>query len=378
MNIEVIKCFNLLFCKSGFINNYGNYILLFEILIFLILMLLFYFKYKKNFIELISQIYPKYNYNKISCPPLKKINRIKGNNSNKNNSNEYLIHKKEKLKTIRKEKRDDKKEKKHKKNDGKKDKKKNNNKKINNKNKYSLKIFNIKEKKGHFRNKNLDSTHKIINDIFSYDKNQKNTIKILEKDIKVYKKNKNNKKILNLCDEEINTLEYKEAIILDKRAFCQYYFSIIKKRNIILFTFISQNDYNLIKIKICLFIISFSLYFTINSLFFTDKTMRKIYKEKGKYNIISQLPKIFYSSFITTVINIILKSLALSEKSIICLKKVNDKIKDKKKINHSIKEVFHRLKIQFNIFFIIDLYFCAYFGIMFLFFVVFILIHKSY
>ena len=113
--------------------------------------------------------------------------------------------------------------------------------------------------------------------------------------------------------------------------------------------------------KICLFIISFSLYFTINSLFFTDKTMRKIYKEKGKYNIISQLPKIFYSSIITTAINIILKSLALSEKNIISLKKLKDKFKDKKKINQSIKEAFHRLKIQFNIFFVIGFIFLCLF-----------------
>ena len=177
----------------------------------------------------------------------------------------------------------------------------------------------------------------------------------------MYKKNKNNKKKLNLNDEEINTLEYKEAIILDKRTFIQYYVSIITKRNIILFTFVPQNDYNLIKMKISLFIISFSLYFTINSLFFTDKTMRKIYKEKGKYNIISQLPKVFYSSIITTGINIILKSLALSEKNIINLKKLKDKFKDKKKINQSIKEVFHRLKIQFNIFFIIGFIFLCLF-----------------
>ena len=346
MNIEVIKCFNLLFCKSGFINNYGCYILSFEILMFLIVMILFYFKYKKNIIELISQIYPKYNYKKINYPP-KKITRLISKNTNKNNSNSNLIHKKEKLKT-RKKKRDDKK-----------DKKKNN--KINNKNNDNLKIFNVKGKKGHSNNKILDSTHKIINDIFSDNKNKKKNIKYLEKDIKVYKKNKNNKKKLNLNDEEINTLEYKEAIILDKRTFIQYYVSIIKKRNIILFTFVPQNDYNLITMKISLFIISFSLYFTINSLFFTDKTMRKIYKEKGKYNIISQLPKIFYSSFITTTINIILKTLALSEKNIISLKKLKGKFKDKKKISQNIKEVFHRLKIQFNIFFVIGFIFLCLF-----------------
>ena len=188
---------------------------------------------------------------------------------------------------------------------------------------------------------------------------KKNNIKYLEKDIKIYKKNKNNNKKLN--DEEINTLEYKEAIILDKRTFIQYYVSIITKRNIILFTFVPQNDYNLIKMKISLFIISFSLYLTINSLFFTDKTMRKIYKEKGKYNIISQLPKIFYSSFITTTINIILKTLALSEKNIISLKKLKGKFKDKKKISQNIKEVFHRLKIKFNIFFVIGFIFLCLF-----------------
>ena len=355
MNIEVVKCFDSLFCKNGFINNYGSYILSFQILIFLIIMLLFYFKYKNNIIELISQVYPKFNYNKICSPPKK--NKIISKNPNENNSNDNLIHKKEKMKARKKEKDD-------KKDNNKKDKKKNNkkNNKINNnkikKNKENLKIFNVKEKKQNSKNKNLDSTHKIINDIFSENKNKKNNINFLEKDIKVYKKNK---KKLNLNDEEINSLEYKEALILDKRTFIQYYVSLIKKRNVILFTFFPQNDYNLIKMKICLFIISFSLYFTINSLFFTDKTMRKIYKEKGKYNIISQLPKIFYSSFITTGINIILKSLALSEKNIISLKKVKNKYKDKKKINQSIKEVFHRLKMQFNIFFIIGFIFLCLF-----------------
>ena len=101
MNIEVVKCFNLLFCKNGFIKNYGSYILSFEILMFSIVMILFYFKYKKNIIELISQVYPKYNYNKISSPPKKNTNII-SKNSDKNNSNTNLIHKNEQLKTIKK------------------------------------------------------------------------------------------------------------------------------------------------------------------------------------------------------------------------------------------------------------------------------------
>ena len=358
MNIGVIRCYNLLFSKNGFINNYGSYILSFEILMFLIIMILFYFKFKQNIISLIFQVYPKYNYNKLSSPPKK--NNIINKNTNKNNSKENLIYKREKLK-IKKQKKenikikDNKNEKeKDKKNNEKKKNSKRNNKK--NKNKENLNKFNYKEKKEYSKDQNLDSSHKKIKDLI-FDRSNKNTVKFPENDIKIYKRNKNIKKLLNLNDEEINTLEYKDAIIIDKRTFCQYYVSLIKKRNVILFTFIPQNDYNLIKIKICLFIISFSLYFTINSLFFTDKTMRKIYKEKGKYNIISQLPKIFYSSLITTAISIILKALALSEKNIISLKKFKDKNKDKKKKDQSIKEVYHRLKIKFNIFFVISIIF---------------------
>ena len=94
--------------------------------------------------------------------------------------------------------------------------------------------------------------------------------------------NKNNGKIFNvnteknnnntifdqynkyLNDEEKNNLEYKKAVVLDKRTYFQYYFSLLKKKQLILFTFLPSNDYNLIFVKIALFIVSFSLYFTIN------------------------------------------------------------------------------------------------------------------
>ena len=76
------------------------------------------------------------------------------------------------------------------------------------------------------------------------------------------------------------------------------------------------NDYNVMSLKITLFLVSFSLYLTINGFFFNDKTMHKIYKDNGVFNIIFQIPQILYSSIITSVINIILKNLSLSEKQL--------------------------------------------------------------
>ena len=67
----------------------------------------------------------------------------------------------------------------------------------------------------------------------------------------------------NLNDEELNTLEYEQAIIYDKRNYFEYYWSLLKKKQLILFTFVPSNDYNLLSLKLSLFLISFSLYFTV-------------------------------------------------------------------------------------------------------------------
>ena len=143
----------------------------------------------------------------------------------------------------------------------------------------------------------------------------------------------------NLNDEEINTLEYELAIIYDKRTYFQYYWSLLKKKHLILFTFLPSNDYNLFTIKISLFLLSFSLYFTINGFFFSDDTMHKIHEDKGAFNIMYQIPQILYSSVISAIINMILKMLSLSEQNILIIKQeknINLAIKKSKKIERYI------------------------------------------
>ena len=134
-------------------------------------------------------------------------------------------------------------------------------------------------------------------------------------------KNKNKLNLDNLNDQELNNLEYEQALKIDKRTYLQYYWSLLKKKHLLLFTFYPINDYNLVSIKICLFLLSFSLYFTINGFFFNDDTMHKIYIDNGSFNIIYQIPTILYSSIISAVINMILKQLSLSENNILSIKK---------------------------------------------------------
>ena len=150
-------------------------------------------------------------------------------------------------------------------------------------------------------------------------------------------------------DYEINSLKYKEALKFDKRTYIEYYFSLLKRKQIILFTFYISNDYNSKSIKICLFLFSFALYYTINALFFDDATLHKIYINNGKYKLINQISNIIYSSLISSIINIIIKYFSLTEINIIEMK--NNKEKEKIIKNKKC------LKIKFILFFILNFLF---------------------
>ena len=67
-------------------------------------------------------------------------------------------------------------------------------------------------------------------------------------------------------DQELNTLNYEEALLIDKRTYLQYYFSLVKRKQKLLFAFYTKDDYNSRIIKICLFFFSFALFYSVNAL----------------------------------------------------------------------------------------------------------------
>ena len=190
----------------------------------------------------------------------------------------------------------------------------------------------------------------------------------IESEVKRKKNNDNINTIQFLNDQELNNLNYEEAISLDKRSYLQYYFSLLKKKQFLLFTFYPNNDYNLITMKISLFLLCFSLYFTTDGLFFSDETMHNIYINNGDLELIYQIPLILYSSIITSVISIILKQLSLSENTIL-------KIKNEEKIDICIiksNELERRIKLNLLFFIYLVLYLWLFFGILYHAFVVYI------
>ena len=88
----------------------------------------------------------------------------------------------------------------------------------------------------------------------------------------------------------------------------------------------------------------------MNSFFFNDKTMHKVYKDNGKYDLIYKIPQLIYSVISSTFIRAILRALCLSENNILKLKTRN-KRKSNEYIENS-KKVLSNIKIKFIIFFI--------------------------
>ena len=294
-NIGIIKCYYLLFQKENLIYNIGFYVILFIIIIFCIGAIIFIFRGYNLLvqkIEIIIKFHHLLNHGSIKRKNnMKKKRQIKNNKSIEKNNPPVKRVKIRSTKEV------------------------NNRLDLTNEGKSFHKLSSknnenmIKDINGEKAKLNKDI--KIRNDIIIENK------KKLISDIPYSKVN-----ALNMNDYELNNLQYKEAIEYDKRTYFHYYWSLLKKGNLFLFSFILKNDYNSTIIKICLFFFSFGLYYTVNALFFTDSTMNKIYEDNGEYDFVYQIPKILYSNLICTVINLIVRILSLSEKDILNIKKI--------------------------------------------------------
>ena len=114
-------------------------------------------------------------------------------------------------------------------------------------------------------------------------------------------------------NNELNNLEYNIAKKLDKRNFCQIYWSLLKREHSIIFTFITRDDHNIIFVKYSRFFFLLCNDMAMNVFFFKDETMHEMFLDYGKYNLIQQVPQIIYSAAVSKLIEILLCYLSLSD-----------------------------------------------------------------
>ena len=359
-NFMVMKCYKLFFDFSDFFKNVGKILMLILYLLFIVLMILCIIKKDKQLLGFMMTIINyKFNVNKppkTDLPKEKLKLSIKKDNNLKKSMNNLTI-KTVKKKTSKESKNSISYKIKHnppiKKKVGNKKKSKTENHYIN----ANINIISYpkKSKKDKILNESSKisfnrSTLKNLNKS-EFDKRKKRSVvnsfassknKLKKNSLSIVERQK------QLNNYEFNYLNYKQAIILDNRSILKFYWCLLKQKHLILFAILPENDYNLHYMKILMFILSFSLYFTINAFFFVDDTMEKINLYSGNYNFFFNLPQIIYSSIITTVVTILLKNLSLSMKNILSIKTS----KDMKSAKDRCRKMKEQLNTKFIIFFI--------------------------
>ena len=117
-----------------------------------------------------------------------------------------------------------------------------------------------------------------------------------------------------LNDYELNAAPFDTAKNKDQRGFLQYYWSLIKSKQICIFSFYTSDDYNIKSIKIALFILFVSFYFAFTALFFNDSIMRNIYIYKGNTDAAVHIPNIILSSICSLIMMYIVRFVSLTER----------------------------------------------------------------
>ena len=313
-NVNIMKCYKTVLKIKGLLNNYGFFFISFIVLLYIVTLIIFYFISYKKIKKEVKNIYMELKYEELPIKHMRK-KRIKSKNRKKrkikrkkrnNNINDDIIN------------IDDNNSNNFKNSNNKHSSKKNNERKLDNSRQITENIGNNRD----FSTKRINPIENRLNSIYNH-------------------------KYLELKDFELNSLDYGEAIKLDHRNYFQYYSSLLKNNHPIMFYFGPYNDYNSKIIKIFLFFFSCSLDFAINALFFNDETMHKIYEDKGKFNILYQIPQIIYSTLISKVVDSLIKRFALSQNNIIEFKQQ----KDKKYLKQSYIKLLLILKIKFILFF---------------------------
>ena len=192
----------------------------------------------------------------------------------------------------------------------------------------------------------------------SKNKNNKNKTKEASTEVKKILRTKEKEKKNKILDDyELNHLEYEDALEQDKRGFCKTYWSIIKRDELFIFTFISWNDYNLFYVKIERFLFIILNIMVMNVLFFSEESIHEFFINGVKYNFSKQILQIVLAIIITHIFEILLCYLTLTDRYIYEIKSLENPEENRSIIFGIIKKIRIKLIVFLIIFFLVSIFY---------------------
>ena len=201
------------------------------------------------------------------------------------------------------------------------------------------------------KNKNIDSKRSLIINRKSFSESKKFIDKLVVKEFEqkdYIDKNTEKKEKEDLDDLEYNDLDYLEALEKDNRNFMRVYFSLLKREHIIIFTFLTCNDYNIFSIKLSKFFFLICTDMALNVFFFSDESMHNIYQNEGKFNFFDQLVQMIYSTIVSQLLQIFLNYLTMTDIHYYQIKEIRKEIKS----NYKVLKIIKCIKIKLVVFYV--------------------------
>ena len=129
------------------------------------------------------------------------------------------------------------------------------------------------------------------------------------------------KRIEFYTNEELNDLDYKYAVDIDKRTFSDLYLSFLQKQNIIIFCFsFYNNDFNLSILKLSLLVFEFLLFITITTFFFTENILNNIYDNENEFGFSFMIKPMGFTILICYGVNFLVKFLLKTHSKLVDIK----------------------------------------------------------
>ena len=359
-NLEVFRCYNLVFNLKNLYDNIGFYCMS-AMFIFQIIFLFIFLVKRLNPLKSFMLIFKNYNPKLSNNYPPKKNKKIINDNPYKSNKNENgkskIIH------NIKYKKENNNNS--HSINDLIKMKK---GKKIIFAKKYS-KIINIQNPIININNQDKKDK-KVKTKNFSKDKNSKANKKIKylfnmetinEKNKNINKSKANKNSIIFKSDDDLQELNYENAIKYDKRTYLRIYWAFLIDKQIILSTFFTKNYFSLFIIKLSFLVCTFQISFFLNAFFYTDEYISNAYHNDGILDFFSGLPKSIYSLLATMAITNLLNILSNSKSELMPVVKRRNNYKNYLYIvNVKLAKIKNKLILYFILIFILGAVFLYY------------------
>ena len=198
-------------------------------------------------------------------------------------------------------------------------------------------------------NKNLGTKDVLRNNLVILEQDSKRELKKTPNEKESKKSELDKDEEQGLSNYELNALSYNEALMFDNRKFLDMYWYLLRREQIIIFTFVSWNDYNLFSLKLSKLFLTICSDMAFNVFFFSDESMHKIYTSGGENDFVGQIAQMVYSTIISQLLQIYVEYLIMTDSQYYYLKNLKKNSKLDKKLSLSIIKCIKNKLITFYI-----------------------------